>query len=166
MEEPRHAQAGLTLRRDRRRAFAGVDRGVIEPTCLDGAVSVFGLPATLHENDELAAYFTEGKNLVPHPAEADTWMDRYDVRLLLDDLSILKPGGNRRNVPQMDASDATQEQLDYERYRDLAAVDEEAGDTEGVCAGLGALTSQSVIAGGGPQSRGFPIATAGSLHSQ
>eukprot|EP00803_Ostreobium_quekettii_P001540 evm.model.scf_347.13 EVM.evm.TU.scf_347.13 scf_347:93991-97290(+) len=133
MDARRRVHAAPPKRRQRHQGFAGVDRGQPDAARPDAPISVFGLPATLHQNGELAAYFNEGRGLVPHPGDAGemgsgmNMMDRYDARLLLEDLSAANKVARRGEVEAREAENATEEDINFERYRDMAA---EGGDSE------------------------------------
>jgi len=54
-------------------------------------------------------------------------IDRYDVRHLLEDLTVLRRKKRAPPPPDSDYSDVTQEELDLERYRDLPSTYDDQG---------------------------------------
>jgi hypothetical protein len=78
--------------------------------------SVLGIPATLFRDDDAAAYIDSEQHLLPWLGDKTLMMDRYDGRLLLDNLDAhTRAQGARRAAIE----DVDEELLDKERYRSL-----------------------------------------------
>ncbi|KAK9804424.1 hypothetical protein WJX72_011952 [[Myrmecia] bisecta] len=97
-------------------AAQGPFAGVHSASTSDLVLSVYGLACRLFDSGPLAAAMASGEQLMPCHGDADLLVDRYDVRLLLDNLAAasVRPGVQHAVA---DAADA--EELEYERYRDL-----------------------------------------------
>lgn len=76
--------------------------------------ALMGVHALLFDDDTLAAFINSPAALLPWNGDQTLLIDRYDVRHLLQDLS-----GIRKRRPAPALLDATDEELNYERYRDL-----------------------------------------------
>lgn len=96
--------------------FAGLQQ-LLEPTS-DDAFVVRGLRAPIAENTEAHAAIEQC--LVPWLGDQGNLMDRYDARMLLDDLSAFDSAAATQN-PRSEDTDAgaTAEELEAERYADL-----------------------------------------------
>lgn len=100
---------------DTRGGFAGVDRGSLATRAPSG-LTVFGVSATLFKNSELATYLQQDTHLVPHPSASEVTMDRFDVRLLLDNVEKVEfSGGGGLGMEEMEFG----EELEKERFGDL-----------------------------------------------
>ena len=102
-----------------RNEFAGV-RG-------QGAVTeftVYGLECDIHEDIDSAQYFNLGQHLLQLREQPLVKVDRYDVRLLLDDTTA-----SSEPEPGTEAEEFTAEELDHERFSDLqlSELDDEPG---------------------------------------
>lgn len=126
------------------RPFAGVDNLLQRSDGFGTGLSVFGISATLHADDQTASYYEEGKHLLPWFGQEDIMVDRYDVRLLVDDphsFDRLTPNTYKgaSSIPD----DVDEGELQYERYQDLDYSQEhlltnpyhlwEVGHTNGRC---------------------------------
>lgn len=81
--------------------------------------TVYGLECSLHEDRESAQYFNLGKHLLQLNSEPEVKVDRYDVRLLVDE------GSRASDIePGQEAEDFDQQQLEDERYQDLRESEE------------------------------------------
>ncbi|KAJ7525274.1 hypothetical protein O6H91_17G043900 [Diphasiastrum complanatum] len=95
---------------------------------LSGALMVIGKHALLFDDDGEAEFTNSPESLLPWNGDEKVLIDRYDVRHLLQDLS-----GLRRRHMRPVSPDATQEELNYERYRDMKCSDDhEIEDEESV----------------------------------
>lgn len=110
--------------------FAGVDPVTSGGSSQDIGLVVLGLPATIFKDDDTAALISSEANLIPWFGDAELKVDRYDARLLLDDLTAF----NRRSRFETNAASTTDEEaeLEFERYRDL--LEAEARDSAMVSA--------------------------------
>jgi hypothetical protein len=79
--------------------------------------SVLGIPAIVFRDDDAAAHIDSEEHLLPWFGDKTLLVDRYDGRLLLDDLDThtRSQSGPRRAA----RDDVDEELLDEERYRDL-----------------------------------------------
>lgn len=118
-------------RRRQQGPFAGLARepgggGSLRGGRTDGAdvaeLHVRGLAAPLLDDARAAEFSSGPEHLVPCGAEA---VDRFDGRLLLDDVARWAAragsagGAGAPLLPTFAGEDATESQLDAERYRDL-----------------------------------------------
>lgn len=89
------------------------------------ALVVVGYESKMFRDPETAAAVNEGKFLVPWMGDKTLMIDRYDVRLLLDDRKLFKKvkGGKTRVMTKEEAEEEAQ--CDYERYYDLEHHEEE-----------------------------------------
>ena len=94
----------MTTKKD----FAGV-RGQTGRT----EFTVYGLECSVHQDTDSAQYFNLGQHLLPLRLEPTIKVDRYDVRLLLDEIDApeIEPG--------QEAEDFDEQELDHERYLEL-----------------------------------------------
>lgn len=109
--------------------FAGLDPGG------DDVISLFvlGLSVNLYPGDsETAKAIHDERHMQPWPGDNSLLVDRWDVRLLLDDL---RPFEEDVDPSKEEAGQELKAELDMERFRDLqeAQRHEEESDT-GVCA--------------------------------
>lgn len=81
-------------------------------------VAVIGVHYRSFDDDSLAAFVNSATALVPWNGDPKLLIDRYDVRHLLQDLT-----GIRRRRARPPSPDATKEELDYERYRDVEGLE-------------------------------------------
>ncbi|XP_024532742.1 splicing factor, suppressor of white-apricot homolog [Selaginella moellendorffii] len=77
---------------------------------------VTGVHTRLFDDDPAAAFVASDEALVPWSEDADVLMDRYDVRHLIHDASVFQR--RHRHSSPVDEG-ISQEELDYERYRDF-----------------------------------------------
>ncbi len=112
--------------------FAGV-RGQTAPV----EFTVYGLECDLHEDTDSAQYFNLGQHLLQLRAEPSVKVDRYDVRLLLDDVSL-----SSEAQPGTEAENFTEEELHHERFSALTLA-ESSDELEAPKAAAG-LTSNSL----------------------
>ena len=81
--------------------------------------TVYGLECSVHEDPESAQYFNLGKHLLQLNSEPEVKVDRYDVRLLVDE------GSRASDVePGQEAEDFDQQELEDERYQDLREAED------------------------------------------
>lgn len=104
-----------------REAFAGVrsatppsDEAQPDLTCC-----AYGRSCTLFRDDAAAALFNTDQHLQAWPCSETVTVDRYDVRLLLNDASTLGAAG-KHNVGTVHSTE--EEEAEFERYRDLHPV--------------------------------------------
>ncbi len=74
-----------------RKRFAGVDvpaSGADPDAAPDPGLYVLGLSSTLFPDDDVAQNIEYERHLVPWNGDYSTLVDRFDVRLLLDDLRV------------------------------------------------------------------------------
>ena len=79
--------------------------------------TVYGLECTVYEDGESAQYFNLGKHLLQLSRDPAVKVDRYDVRLLVDEaasVSEVEPG--------QEAEDFDPQELETERYLELEAA--------------------------------------------
>lgn len=81
-------------------------------------VAVIGVHYRSFDDDSMAAFVNSATALVPWNGDSKLLIDRYDVRHLLQDLT-----GIRRRRARPPSPDATKEELDYERYRDVEGLE-------------------------------------------
>ncbi|CAM6096746.1 unnamed protein product [Calypogeia fissa] len=81
-------------------------------------VVVMGVHYRSFDDDSMAAFVNSSTALVPWNGDSKLLIDRYDVRHLLQDLT-----GIRRRRARPPSPDATKEELDYERYRDVEGLE-------------------------------------------
>ena len=93
------------------------------------ALVVVGYESKMFRDPETAAAVNEGKFLVPWMGDKSLMIDRYDVRLLLDDrkeFKKVKEKGKGKTRSAMSKEEAEEEaQCDYERYYDLEHYEED-----------------------------------------
>jgi len=101
-----------------RDAFAGVRDSGHEREDSDLSCCVYGQSCTLFCDSDLAASLDTGRHLQAWLGDNTILVDRYDVRLLLHDGAQISKALHRRDLRAQEA-DTTQEDLEFERYRDL-----------------------------------------------
>ncbi|DBB12023.1 TPA: hypothetical protein ACH3X3_006138 [Trebouxia sp. C0006] len=101
-----------------RDAFAGVRDSAHEREDSDLSCCVYGQSCTLFCDSDLAASLDTGRHLQAWLGDSTILVDRYDVRLLLHDGAQISKALHRRDLRGQEA-DTTQEDLEFERYRDL-----------------------------------------------
>ncbi|DBA89641.1 TPA: hypothetical protein ACH3X2_004535 [Trebouxia sp. C0005] len=101
-----------------RDAFAGVRDSVHKREDSDLSCCVYGQSCTLFCDSDLAASLDTGRHLQAWLGDNTILVDRYDVRLLLHDDAQISKALHTRDLRAQEA-DTTQEDLDFERYRDL-----------------------------------------------
>ncbi len=122
-----------------RDAFAGVRDSAHEREDSDLSCCVYGQSCTLFCDSDLAASLDTGRHLQAWLGDSTVLVDRYDVRLLLHDGAQISKALHRRDLRGQEA-DTTQEDLEFERYRDLnperstksASSDDEQDNTGGI----------------------------------
>jgi hypothetical protein len=88
------------------------------------ALVVIGYESKMFRDPETAAAVNEGKFLVPWMGDKSLMIDRYDVRLLLDDRKAFKKvKGKTRSISKEEVDEEAQ--CDYQRYYDLEHYDED-----------------------------------------
>eukprot|EP00798_Chlamydomonas_sp_ICE-L_P001155 gene1155-3959_t len=100
---------------------------------------ILGISATVFDDSAVASSIDQGAHLQPHPYEPSLLVDRYDGRLLLDDLMRFRSGrsdlgsSSSRPVRGRGAASSSSEEeyssdesgdesegfLNYERFKDL-----------------------------------------------
>ncbi|KAG6551000.1 hypothetical protein Mapa_007233 [Marchantia paleacea] len=85
----------------------------------ENEIAVVGVHYRSFDDDSMAAFVNSPAAQVPWNGDDTLLIDRYDVRHLLQDLS----GTRRRRRPPSPSLDASKEELDYERYRDLEGLE-------------------------------------------
>ncbi|BBN15419.1 hypothetical protein MPTK1_6g19440 [Marchantia polymorpha subsp. ruderalis] len=85
----------------------------------ENEIAVVGVHYRSFDDDSMAAFVNSPAAQVPWNGDETLLIDRYDVRHLLQDLS----GSRRRRRPASPSLDASKEELDYERYRDLEGLE-------------------------------------------
>lgn len=93
-----------------------MDRGALAGHAFSG-LTVFGVSATLFQNSELANYLQQAQHLVPHPSDPEVTMDRFDVRLLLDNVEKVEFAGGGGGLEEEELEFG--EELERERFGDL-----------------------------------------------
>ncbi|DBA94232.1 TPA: hypothetical protein ACH3X1_001855 [Trebouxia sp. C0004] len=101
-----------------RDAFAGVRDAGHEREDSDLSCCVYGQSCTLFCDSDLAASLDTGRHLQAWLGDSTILVDRYDVRLLLHDDAQISKTLHRRDSRAQEA-EITQEDLEFERYRDL-----------------------------------------------
>lgn len=101
-----------------RDAFAGVRDSGHKREDADLSCCVYGQSCTLFCDSDLAASLDTGRHLQAWLGDDTILVDRYDVRLLLHDGAQISKALHRRDLRAQEA-DTTQEDLEFERYRDL-----------------------------------------------
>ena len=101
--------------------FAGVRTS--SPESLDNtdlSCCAYGRSCILFADNDLAASLDAEQHLQPWLDNESLMVDRYDVRLLLQDTAQISPSTQRRVSASQTANEHNiDEELDYERYRDL-----------------------------------------------
>ena len=123
-----------------RDAFAGVRDSGHKREDFDLSCCVYGKSCTLFCDSDLAASLDTGRHLQAWLGDNTILVDRYDVRLLLHDGAQISKAQHIRVLRAQEA-DTTQEDLEFERYRDLnpepsteSASSDDEQDTTG-CSG-------------------------------
>ena len=80
--------------------------------------TVYGLECTVYEDGESAQYFNLGKHLLQLSSDPAVKVDRYDVRLLVDEAASIADV-----EPGQEAEAFDPKELETERYLDLEAAD-------------------------------------------
>lgn len=75
---------------------------------------ILGLPATIFDDESIACSLHEERHLLPWMGDEGTRVDRYDARLLLEDLSAFECSTSSSNYQEEVDPD-----LEHERYADL-----------------------------------------------
>jgi len=91
------------------------------------SLEIVGRHALLFDDDSTADFINSQDALLPWNGDPNLVIDRYDVRHLLQDLTVLRRKKRAPTPPDSDISDVTQEELDLERYRDLPSTDDDQG---------------------------------------
>jgi len=91
------------------------------------SLEVVGRHALLFDDDSTADFINSQDALLPWNGDPNLVIDRYDVRHLLEDLTVLRRKKRAPPPPDSDYSDVTQEELDLERYRDLPSTHDDQG---------------------------------------
>ncbi|KAL3681358.1 hypothetical protein R1sor_024314 [Riccia sorocarpa] len=94
----------------------------------ENEIAVVGIHYRSFDDDSMATFVNSPAAQVPWNGDESLMIDRYDVRHLLQDLS----GIRRRRRPPSPALDASKEELDYERYRDLEGLENPSPAAEDV----------------------------------
>lgn len=103
-------------KQERREVFAGLQLSNSEVQ-----LQVLGLPANIIQDDTIALLL-ETAYLQEHHNASELLLDRFDVRLLVDDLAKLL---SKKQAPAGEYfEDVSEEELDYERYYDLFEMGE------------------------------------------
>lgn len=90
------------------------------------ALIVVGYESKLFRDDETSLSVNQGRFLVPWMGDKSLLMDRYDVRLLLDDRKLFKKDKSKKSKRVLSKEEAEEEAMcDYERYFDLEHYEEE-----------------------------------------
>ncbi|KAK9837970.1 hypothetical protein WJX74_008811 [Apatococcus lobatus] len=128
----------MTARND----FAGVrgEKAKVEFT-------VYGLECSVHQDGESAQYFNLGKHLLQLSSDPSVKVDRYDVRLLLDEATRVMDV-----EPGQEAEDFGLQELEKERYLDLCEGDELAESPAAAAAAAAALDESGKADDNGPAS--------------
>ena len=102
-----------------RDAFAGVRDAGHEYEDTDLTCCAYGRSCIIFDDSDLAASIDCERHLQAWLGNEDVLVDRYDVRLLLHDSTQLIRGPPRGGLPSFD-TDSLEEDLEYERYRDVS----------------------------------------------
>lgn len=89
------------------------------------SLEIVGRHALLFDDDSTADFINSQDALLPWNGDPNLVIDRYDVRHLLQDLTVLRRKKRAPTTPDSDFSDVTREELDVERYRDLPSTDDD-----------------------------------------
>lgn len=90
------------------------------------ALIIVGYESKLFRDNETAAAVNTGKFLVPWMGDKSLMIDRYDVRLLLDDRKLFKKNKEKIRKTVLSKEEAEEEAMcDYERYYDLEHHEDE-----------------------------------------
>lgn len=108
---------GLTAKE----SFAGVRTSSPElHDKTDLSCCAYGRSCILFADNDLAASLDAEEHLQPWLGDDTLMVDRYDVRLLLQDDAQISPSSHRSvNTSQTTNEDTIESELEYERYRDL-----------------------------------------------
>lgn len=85
-------------------------------------IIALGFECKIFHDDAAALAVEEEKHLIPWFGDTSLMVDRYDVRLLLDDRKLFRT--NKKHTPTQEELDE-EATLDYERYYDLEMYEEE-----------------------------------------
>lgn len=104
----------------RQRRFAGLEKAEAEEGAQRAAVEplfVLGLSCTLFQNDEVAEIIEEGQHLLPAQGDNENLVDRWDARLLLEDVSVFDQDFDGHG--DEDLGQEERAVLQEERWKDL-----------------------------------------------
>jgi hypothetical protein len=81
----------------------------------------------LLDDDSTMDFFNSQDALLPWNDDPNLLIDRYDVRNLLEYLTVLRRNKCTPTPPDSNYSDVTQEENDIENYRDLPSTHDDQG---------------------------------------
>jgi hypothetical protein len=91
------------------------------------SLEVVGRHALLFDDDSTENFINSQDELLPWNNDPDLVIDRYDVRHLLEYLTVLRRKKRAPPPPDSYYFDVTQEELDLEHYRDLPSTHDDQG---------------------------------------